>query len=229
MIKDPKNALEQVDSLPYSIQLFQGLATPTLYRIKTCGHVSQYLPGIELLTAGDRISEIYFVLSGRVRLYRLSSDGREQILGDVISGEVFNLAPVFTKEGINPANARTIEKTLLFSINTHEFVRLAQKDLRLSQNIIHHLAERLVVFSELLEQFSLHSVRARLARYLINQANNPATQPRRTQDEIASRLGTVRDVIGRILKDFTSEGLIRRERNQIILLDRKQMEDTANQ
>jgi len=82
----------------------------------------------------------------------------------------------------------------------------------------------------LVERLSLFSVRQRLAEFLIRQAEeNPLdARPRWTQDDIARQLGTVRDVVGRTLRKLEDEGLIRFQRQHILLLDREKLESLAN-
>jgi CRP-like cAMP-binding protein len=64
-------------------------------------------------------------------------------------------------------------------------------------------------------------VRARLARFIINLADSDTKSSGWTQDEIAAQIGTIRDVVGRLLREFEDQGLIRREQSEILLLDRK--------
>ena len=83
--------------------------------------------------------------------------------------------------------------------------------------------------TDLAASLSLYSVRARLAQFLMELAALPETAGGWTQDEIAAHIGTVRDVVGRLLRDFESQGLIRRERQRITLLDRSGLEAIADQ
>jgi CRP-like cAMP-binding protein len=73
--------------------------------------------------------------------------------------------------------------------------------------------------TSLAANLSLYSVRSRLAQFLIDLAERPQSGGGWTQDEIAAHIGTVRDVVGRLLREFESQGLIERNRQNIILLD----------
>jgi len=77
------------------------------------------------------------------------------------------------------------------------------------------------------EDLSLHTVRGRLARFLLEQAETDETTRRWTQEEIAAHLGTVRDMVGRTLRAFADAGLVRMERQRIMLLDREGLEAEA--
>jgi CRP/FNR family transcriptional regulator len=81
----------------------------------------------------------------------------------------------------------------------------------------------------------LHTVRTRLARFLLTHASaevsevGEGTQPpkRWTQEELAAQIGTVRDVVGRALRTFADDGLIRRERGRLVVVDRARLERAA--
>ena len=89
-------------------------------------------------------------------------------------------------------------------------------------------ARRISRMVDLTAELSLYPVRVRLARFIINLAETGADGGGWTQDEIASQIGTIRDVVGRLLREFEQEGLIRREKSEIILLDRKRLYTAAD-
>ncbi|MBM4430728.1 MAG: winged helix-turn-helix domain-containing protein, partial [Chloroflexi bacterium] len=82
--------------------------------------------------------------------------------------------------------------------------------------------------TDLVEDLSLRTVRARLARFLLEHAEEQEVPRRWTQDEMAARLGTVRDMIGRTLKAFADAGLLRMDRQRIVLLDRQGLQTEAD-
>jgi len=86
--------------------------------------------------------------------------------------------------------------------------------------LLHHFAERIKKMTNLAAELSFHSVRIRLARFLMELANQPYTAGGWTQDEIAAQIGTIRDIVGRLLREFEAKGLIGRDRQEITLLDR---------
>ncbi len=81
--------------------------------------------------------------------------------------------------------------------------------------------------TQLLADLGFRSVRSRLARFLIRQADDPNKRFSLTQDEIASAVGTVRDVIGRYLREFEDLGYLKKDRQKIILLQRNALENIA--
>ena len=81
--------------------------------------------------------------------------------------------------------------------------------------------------SDMVEGLALHTVRTRLARFLLTQAEGTRHPKRWTQEEIAAHIGTVRDVVGRTLRAFADDGLIRRERGRVVVVDREGLEREA--
>lgn len=185
----------------------------------------RYAAGETLFLAGDPSPGLYVLLDGRVRLSRVSPGGREQVIHIVTPGHHFNSVPVFDG-GPCPVNAsaQTDVMALLFPgerlralILEHPAVAL-----RLLADCCGYL-RRLV---SLVDDLALTSVQGRLARLLLTQAEaseHNAVQPL-TQSEMAARLGTVREMVGRSLKTFEAMGLIRIERGAIVIIDRAGLE-----
>jgi CRP-like cAMP-binding protein len=85
-----------------------------------------------------------------------------------------------------------------------------------------HLAAEVRRLSDMVEDLALHTVRTRLARFLLTSAEGtPMAQRQWTQEEIALQIGTVREMVGRTLRAFSAEGLIRRQRGQIVVVNRE--------
>jgi len=101
--------------------------------------------------------------------------------------------------------------------------------------LLQDFADRLDHLTILVEDLSLRTVRGRLARFLLEHASTELggtvgegeVARRWTQDEIAAHLGTVRDTVGRTLRAFVDAGLVRMDRQRIVLLDREGLEAEA--
>jgi len=193
-------------------------------------HVKHLPPDMPLLWAGKECTAVYFILEGRVDISRLSPQGREQVLERLGKGEAFNLVPVFLSRPLNPADARSIGPAELLVIGREDFLRLLDRYPPLMHALAAYLAKRLLAMVELVERLALFPVRQHLAAFLINQADAVGEDVARhwTQEDIARRLGTVRDVVGRALRKFEQEGLIRFQRDHIQLLDREKLQILAD-
>lgn len=225
------------------IKLFRNLSDAALADIARQAQLRTYGRGEHIVIEGDRCEAAYFVVSGEVRVYRVSSEGREQVLVRVKPGQAFNTVPPFQENGRNRANAVAIVKSTLLVLRSREFLDLTLKHSDLSLAIFRDFAQRLTHLTDLVENLALHSVQKRLVRFLLAQADQSAAEKsssrdsstgemplevkRWTQQDIAVHLGTVRDVIGRSLRALEDDNLIRVNRGRIVLLNRDKLEDLA--
>lgn len=189
-----------------------------------------YAEGEPVLWEGDACQSVYFITSGSVEVYRTAVDGREHTLRILRTGDSFNLVPALMKEGKNLVNVRCLNKTELLVINQTDLNTILAQHPSFAVHVLQVLAERLAGMTGLVGELALHTVRQRAAEFLMREADNISIEKGRhwTQDEMARQIGTVRDVVGRILRDFEGKGLIRREKGNISLVDRERLERTAN-
>jgi CRP/FNR family transcriptional regulator len=170
---------------------------------------------------GEPCQGLYIVREGSVKIFKLSAEGREQILSYVRPGDSFNEVAVFDG-GPNPANVTAAEATILWIVPRSEIVDLIKKNPQVALAIIQNLGARLRHLVGLVEDLSLRQVTARLAKLLLEMAT--AGEHALTQQEMAARLGTVREMIGRSLRQLESRGLVKTERGRIVILDREGLE-----
>jgi CRP-like cAMP-binding protein len=209
------------------IALFHDLNAADLTRVAAIAVRHTYAPGEVIQIAGDPNPAVSFIAAGHVSISRLAPTGREQILTEMGPGQAFNTVPPFQPEAVNHANVQALDAVTLYLIPGPEFRNLARELPPLALALLQDFAHRLADLTELVDRLALHSVRGRLARFLLEQAEADQITRRWTQDAIAAHLGTVRDVVGRTLRAFVDAGLIRMERQQIILLDRAALEEEA--
>mgnify|MGYP000179699304 CR=1 FL=1 len=93
--------------------------------------------------------------------------------------------------------------------------------------VLERLAAEVRRLSDMVESLALHTVRTRLARFLLSTAQNPNSPKRWTQQEIAAHIGTVREMVGRSLRAFADEGWIHRQRGRIVITNRQRLEREA--
>jgi CRP/FNR family transcriptional regulator len=171
---------------------------------------------------GEPCAGLYLVREGNVKIYKLSAEGREQILSFVKRGGSFNEVAVFDGGG-NPANVAAVEPTQLWILPREAMLDAIQKHPAVALAVVRNLGMRLRHLVNLVEDLSLRQVSARLAKLLLETASGAEPQPL-TQQEMAARLGTVREMIGRSLRQLEARELIRVERGKIIIVDRAGLE-----
>jgi CRP/FNR family cyclic AMP-dependent transcriptional regulator len=207
------------------ISIFSGLSADTLRILGTSLQHKTFGKGSVILWEKDVCRWVYFILDGEVEMFLLAPNGREQVLEHQGAGEGFNLVPAFKHTGNNHANVRAATDVELIRMNKDDFSELLERLPEFSRAVADYMAQRMARMVILIEELSLFSVQQRVASFLIKQAD--LREKRWTQDGMARRLGTVRDVIGRILRKFEDDGLIRFERQRILLLDREALRKFA--
>jgi CRP/FNR family transcriptional regulator len=170
---------------------------------------------------GETCQGLYIVREGKVRIYKLSPEGREQILTYVHRGGSFNEVAVFDG-GSNPANVSAAERGSLWIVPRQAIIDLIQRRPDVAMAVIQNLGTRLRHLVGLVEDLSLRQVSARLAKLLLETASGEGRAL--TQQEMAARLGTVREMIGRSLRALEARGLVKIERGRIVIIDRSGLE-----
>mgnify|MGYP000315475511 CR=1 FL=1 len=211
-----------------AILLFQDLSSSSLQSLAEIAVPTVFEDGQIILQEGDEEKPVYFIRQGTVRIYHSSYEGREQTLAYLEAGAAFNLPPVFTGSHRVPASAAAVGRVKAISFAPQPFRRLVSQNAEIAVAILRDLSEKLEHFTNLTHDLSLRSVRARLARFLLEQSRSTTTGEVWTQEKIAAQIGTVREVVSRTMRAFIREGLIRTERQNIRLLDIERLEEEAN-
>jgi CRP/FNR family transcriptional regulator, cyclic AMP receptor protein len=185
-----------------------------------------YDAGQIVFLAGDLVEQVYWVERGFAVLRQTSPEGREYILDYVGPGRSLNLA-ASVDGGPQLATAGALSDLSLLVIERDALTALLRKHADLALAVARRLAQDARQLSETARGLALDSVRQRLALFLLEHAEQAPPQERWTQDRIAAHIGTVRDVVGRILRDFAQEGLVQRERGQLVIVDRQGLEREA--
>ena len=199
------------------IAFFADLDDQTLADIARKVQRCEYRPGEYILFEGEQPPGLFFVLRGRVRLSRTAPDGREQVLAMVGAGENFDTVPLFD-ERPNPATARAMSPVHCLLLPRDALLGLLRKHPDLGLAALREMAGQLRDLVVLVEDLAFRSVRARLARQLLHEAEEGEAML--TQQELAERTGTVREIAGRALHQLAQEGLVHLERGRVIVLDR---------
>lgn len=226
---DSGNAAHTLNLVKHFAELPEHVQADIL-RVSVC---KSYQAGQVIFLQGEPADRLYILESGWVKSVRMSPEGREQALLFLHPGEVFGDVAVFT--GVPyPGTVLALEPVKLWSISKFEVMRLIKQHNELSVAIIRRLSERILYYVSLVEDLSLRSVEARLARTLLQHAEEQDGKmivPRRpwtTFDEMSTRLGTVRDVLGRVLRALEQDGILYVERQGIIILKPEELELRAN-
>lgn len=213
-----------------TIPLFQGLPEKHLEDLAMIVVDQDFRRGQLIFSEGDDGNGFYVAVTGRVKIYKMSPDGKEQILHIFGTGEPFGEVPVFTGQQF-PANAEAMQESRLYFFPRDSFVHLIKKNPSLALNMLAILSKRLRRFTMLVENLSLKEVPGRLAAYLLYLSGKGAgardLELSITKGQLASLLGTIPETLSRILGKMGGQGLIETEGAKIKILDPQGLEDLA--
>jgi CRP/FNR family transcriptional regulator len=181
----------------------------------------RYKPGEMIFWEGGTCAGLHIVQSGSVKLFKISPQGRQLVVKIFNQGESFNEVPVFDG-GENPINVAAITQSDIWVVACESIRKAIDEHPAMARAIILNLTANLRMLVGLVEELSFYQVTNRLAR-LISQLPKEQLegkgQQRLTQDEMAARLGSVREVVARSLKELERSGAIRSERGSIWITD----------
>ena len=184
------------------------------------------MKGKIIFTEGDEGNGFYIVLKGRVKVFKVSPEGKEHIFHIVGPGETFGQVAVYAGRSF-PASAEAITKTHLLFIPRAAFARLIADNPSLAMSMLAVLSLRLREFTVQIENLSLKEVPGRLAAHLVYLAEEQGRTDRVVLDipkgQLASLLGTSPETLSRIFARMSEEGLIRVHGKEIELLDYQEL------
>lgn len=209
-------------------RLFQGLPERELAEIEKIVIEKKIGRGETIFFEGDEGNGFYIVAEGRVKIFKMSLQGKEQILHIFGEGEPFGEVPVFHGQPF-PATAEALMATRVLFFPRRDFIHIVTQSPSIALNMLAMLSMRLRRFANQIESLSLKEVPARLASYLLylseEQGGVDSVELEISKGQLASLLGTIPETLSRILGKMSEEGLIEVQGRTIRLLDRAGLED----
>lgn len=220
----------KVEDYLSGIQLFAGLPGEQVRKLAAIASQRSYKRGEAVFFEGEEGAGFFVVASGRVKVFKVSSEGKEQILHIFGPGECFGEVSVFAGEGY-PANASADSASSLLFFPRSEFSKLIRDDPTLALKMLAVLSMRLRRFARMIDDLSLKEVPGRLAAYLLYLSEKEKGAESMSLDiskgQLASLLGTIPETLSRILNKMNKSGLIRSEGSRIAILDRPALVEIA--
>jgi CRP/FNR family transcriptional regulator len=208
--------------------LFSSLSQPELHMLAARTVRKQYSAGELLFSEGEPCNGLHIIVRGRVRIFKTSVNGREQVLAMNVPGESIAEIPVFDG-GPYPASAAAIEDTEIAFISRRDFNAHCLEHPEVSLKVLTVVGGRLRRLVGIIEELSFTTVRQRLIAALLKLAQSEGRQTARgiefqlpaSHQELANQLGTVRELISRNLTRLQAEGLLDVDARQIVVKDMK--------
>jgi len=226
---------EQLSEQLQQADLFSRLEADDLASLLAIARTRQVSTGEILFSAGDPASGFYVLLEGKIKLYKVSADGKEYILRVVHGGQTFAEAAAFS--GLSyPVFAEAMSPSSLAYFGADEFRNLIQDSPQLALNMIATMAALLQSLNQKIEDLSLREVAARLSRHLLSQAREHGGDVsdgvifklETTKSALAARLGTISETLSRTFKKLQQQGMVAVNRDQVTLLDCRQLQQVAD-
>lgn len=180
-----------------------------------------------LFLDGEDSAGLWMIRQGRAKIYKLNPDGAELVLRIFGDGNTFN--DIAAIDGApNPANAAALSPLSAWVLPAQAMRALLSQDRRVADSVIQALAGRVRGLIRTVEDLSMYSVTVRLARFLIQQSEDPSLSgPGVTRTTIAAHLATTPQTISVALRELEATGAIQFDRHRIIILDEPLLHDIA--
>jgi CRP-like cAMP-binding protein len=183
-----------------------------------------------IFNEGDKGDGLYMVEKGKIKVFKLSFEGKEQILHIYGPGNTFGEVPVF--EGKNfPASSMALEKSLIIFLPRDQFVKVITEAPGLGMTLLADLSRRLREFTIQIENLSLKEVPARIAAYILTLSNEQNNKTKVllpiSKAQLSNLIGTTPETVSRILKKMMTASLIEVQGKTILINDLEGLEELS--
>jgi len=206
--------------------LFAGLTDVEMQALAMRTSRRRFQRDEQLFAEGDPCSGLFLVATGKVRIFKLSPSGREQILAVEGPGSSFAELPVFDG-GDYPAAAAALEDTEVLFISRKDFQNFCREHPDVGLKVIAVVGSRLRRLVGIIEELSFTTVRQRLIALILRLARGSHTRSKegihveltKSHQELAAELGTVRELVSRNLGRLQAEGFLDVDGRRIVIRD----------
>lgn len=217
------------------VALFAGLSEEDMQAIGHATTMTHCVRGQQILSPDDPPDRIHIIKKGRVRVYRMTQDGKQLTLDIHEKGTILGDMSLLGQDRFPEAYAEAIDDGVICTISPDELRRLIERYPIVGVNIIRHLSRRLESAERELEAMAYQRVDQRLARKLldlgqrfgVSTARGTLIQARLTQQELAEMIGTTRETLAHTLGDFRRRGLLDSANHSVVIRDAERLTEVA--
>lgn len=207
------------------VHIFKDLNEEELKAISSMTKESFYAKGNIIINEGDKIDNIYIIHKGKIKVYKINLDGKEQILYILKDGDTFGENSIF-KEQKATFYAEAIDDVKLCLLSREDFIRIISRNPEIALKIMNYLLERLQNIESLVKDITTEDVKTRLLSMILRLADKEGIKSSDgiklkfylSREDIANLLGTTRETISRKLHELEDDGMIKFLSNREILL-----------
>jgi CRP-like cAMP-binding protein len=209
-----------------NIPLFSELSDKDLEKIVRAGNKKNYHKENLILIEEEIGSSMFVILDGRVKVSRISDDGREVILSIMSEGDFFGEMSLLDGH-TRSANVTAIDDSVLLVIRREEFLQMLHDYPQIAINLLKELAQRIRKGDEHIKSLSLQDAKGRVANTLLRISEDYGVFRKGQveinelplQQDLANMAGTSRETISRVIKTLIEQGYLKKERGKIIIID----------
>ncbi len=217
------------------VALFSEMDISQLREISAISRIEQFRKNQHIFLENDSYRGFYIVLKGNVKVYRVSSEGKEYILHLRKPPQPFADVPLFEEGGNYPANAQALEDSVLLFIPKEEFKELIRKNPSIALKMLAGFAKRMRQMTKKMEEISTKEVSSRLAGFIIEEIEKNGSVKLRepflrltiSKATVAAYLGTITETLSRTFKKFQDENIIVVNGKKIFVKDLKKLKQLA--
>lgn len=216
-----------VKSFLSHVFLFETLSQKELEAFSSFCTQVKIAKGAALFDEGQFVDAFYILAFGKVKLFRLSPTGDENIIHIQSDGELIAEAAIFDDERY-PANSVAIEESLLVKVPAEQFEAMLKNNPELCFKIMSSYAKRLRLLTKKIQDLTANDIKGRLANFLLSQSYKDTVTLNIPKKELAASLGTIPETLSRTLQFFKKNGLIEENKDQIIIKNPQALRDLVN-
>lgn len=226
----------QIREMLSRIRLFSELGDDELNQIASIAQRRRFDPHKVIVRQGDVNGDMYYVVKGLLKVTACDSNGREIVMNLLKSGDSFGEIALLDGRA-RSATVTTIDPCELLEIRRGDFFRLLQRFPALNTALLVAMAQLVRRLTERAEDNAFLDVRARLAKWLGDLADNHGTplgphqvalSVKLSQQELGDMVQATRESVNKCLREWTKEGIIQQNGRQLIIEDRQRLRDLAS-
>jgi len=206
------------------VPIFSELAEKDLERISAVAHLRKYAKDQMILIEEEAGQTLFILMSGQVKISRISEDGREVILAVMAEGDFFGELSLLDGQS-RSANVTVIKDAEILLIHREDFLNLLSEFPTIAINLLKELASRIRKSDAQIKSLSLRNATGKVASTLLRLADDIGIASGSsmrisnlpTQQDLANMAGTSRETINRVIQRFINDGYITREANDLTI------------
>ena len=218
------------------VPLFANTSPEVLAEISTHFHIHTYASDTILFLEGEEPTAFYIVAAGRVRLYKVSLEGREQTLLMLRARDFFDVPPLLDHEP-HPSSAAALTDVRLYVIGCEQMRDILRQHPEIAGNLLPYMAHRLRDLANLASDLAFTDVSTRLARLILLYAREEGEPTPHGVDlawglshrQIAMIIGTAREVVTRSMRHFEQAGVLHRDHGHLVIDDWRSLQELAHE